>query len=299
MDEKEDLLSSADPKSRNAWMRPYEDVVGSSTGDYGRLKLGGVAVDLCSPGQARARIESALAFRERPGLLVGSVNLDHIHHFGPRTPSEHRAVGAGDGWLMTVDGAPISWAVRRATGISQPRICGSDFLPELLTLAAESGHSVGFLGGTEEASTALSRVLAERYPDVDVRGHWTPPRSDLESPRGSRALADEIRDASVELLVVGLGKPRQELWLQNYAERCGVSVALAFGASTDFLAGMVRRAPAWAREHGMEWFYRLYLEPRRLARRYLVQGPRALGGVLVHPVERVRPDALVEPGVRF
>jgi len=286
MDGNEAFLSSADLKSDNAWKRPYDealnDDVGVQESAYQRLRLGGVAVDLCSAGQARARVENALAVRQRPALLVGSVNLDHIHHFGPRRPQEHRVVGAGDGWLMTVDGAPISWAARRATGIPQVRITGSDFLPEILTVAGQGRHGVGFLGGTEEASVALSRVLAEKYPDVPIRGHWTPPRSDLDSPRGSRALADEIRDASVELLVVGLGKPRQELWLQHYAERCGVSVALAFGASADFLAGMARRAPEWAREHGLEWFYRLYLE-------YLVQGPRALGGVLVHPVERVHP----------
>lgn len=88
-------------------------------------------------------------------------------------------------------------------------------------------------------------------------------------------LADEIRQAAPDVLVVGLGKPRQELWIAEYGHLTGAKVLLAFGAVVDFLAGHVRRAPLWASSHGLEWAWRLMLEPRRLARRYLVEGPEA------------------------
>ena len=90
------------------------------------------------------------------------------------------------------------------------------------------------------------------------------------------ALAGTIRDAHTDLLVVGLGKPRQEEWMQRYAGASGARVLLGFGAAADFLAGKVSRAPGWLRRAGGEWLYRLYKEPRRLFRRYCLEGPPAM-----------------------
>lgn len=245
-----------------------------------RVLLAGVSVDLAPADEIAAAIGRALAARRRPPMLIGSVNLDHVHHFGARRTGVERRVGEAATWLMTLDGAPIAWAAHRLTGEQQERVCGSDFLPVVLAVAARGSYRVGFLGGTEESRDRLAGVLRERYPDLAVAGHWTPGRAELDRPASSGAVADEIRAAGVDLLVVGLGKPRQELWLEQYAERTGVSVALAYGAAADFLAGVVVRAPEWAREHGLEWAYRLSLEPRRLARRYLLQGARAFPALM-------------------
>ena len=89
-------------------------------------------------------------------------------------------------------------------------------------------------------------------------------------------VAAEVAAAGVDVLVVGLGKPRQELWIDRHGAATGARVLLAFGAAADFLAGSVRRAPKFMQDNGIEWLYRLGVEPRRLARRYLVQGPPAL-----------------------
>src|SRR5439155_17039259 len=115
-----------------------------------------------------------------------------------------------------------------------------------------------------------------------VAGYWAPQRSDLADARACSALAVQIRDAGVDLLVVGLGKPRQEVWCARYAAATGAKVCLAFGAAPDFIAGTVPRAPELLRSSGLEWLYRLLLEPRRLSRRYLLQGPRALCRLLLN-----------------
>jgi len=145
----------------------------------------------------------------------------------------------------------------------------------LLDGAAELGLRVGFLGGTEETQRLIAGKFATERPELKVVGWWAPDRSILGDAASSRRLAEEIREAAPELLVVGLGKPRQELWIAEYAHLTGANVLLAFGAVVDFLAGNVRRAPLWASSHSLEWAWRLMLEPRRLARRYLLEGPEA------------------------
>jgi exopolysaccharide biosynthesis WecB/TagA/CpsF family protein len=103
---------------------------------------------------------------------------------------------------------------------------------------------------------------------------WAPDPDELESR--SAAITSEIRAAHTDILIVSLGKPRQEQWVDRYASATGARIFLPCGGAIDFLAGKTRRAPHWMQRIGMEWFYRLTREPRRLARRYLLQGPFAL-----------------------
>jgi exopolysaccharide biosynthesis WecB/TagA/CpsF family protein len=130
----------------------------------------------------------------------------------------------------------------------------------------------------------LRERLTEDFPTLRVGGYWSPSRSELANSDENAALIEQIRATGIDLLVVGLGKPRQEVWIDAYAELTGARVLLAFGASADFLAGQVTRAPQWLRDHGLEWCYRLAQEPRRLGKRYLVQGPRAMTRLALEPV---------------
>lgn len=204
-------------------------------------------------------------------LAVGSVNLDHLHHF---RPGRDHALDHPE-WLWLADGAPVAWRGARLGGAPWPRVTGADLLEPLLDIAVAQGAQVGFLGGLETTHERLATVLASRHPNAAPARFWAPARADIESAAASAELAAEIRAAEVRLLVVGLGKPRQELWIQRYARDTGAAVLLAFGAAGDFLAGAVNRAPGAYQRYGLEWLYRLRQEPRRLARRYLVQGPPA------------------------
>ncbi|WP_434618235.1 WecB/TagA/CpsF family glycosyltransferase [Arthrobacter sp. A5] len=254
-----------------------------------RVILGGAEVDLMSFDAAVDMVSDRAAVPGPLPMAVVSVNLDHIKHFGAggtlnlgtgdrgtrasAVPADQPAVQ----WLSLLDGAPLVAQAKRMTGQNWPRLAGSDLIEPLLDRAATRGLRVGFLGGTEETHELLKGKLAAIRPDLVVAGWWAPARSELSDPQACRRFAEEISHAGVDILVVGLGKPRQEVWISQYGALTGARVLLAFGAAVDFLAGRVARAPQWVSGHGLEWVWRLVHEPRRLARRYLADGPPAYG----------------------
>lgn len=267
-----------------------------------RVLLGGTPVDLFEPTDAVATIVGHAASDAPWPLGVMSANLDHIHHFGYHGPSSlvpfaWAHPGAGEPypgtfasavrarsdrrpappvrWLNLLDGAPLVRHATHLTGRAWPRLAGSDLVDPVLDQAETRGLTVGFLGGRPEVLETLSRRLAHDRPGLVVGGFWSPDRGELDDADRCRVWAEKVRAARVDILVVGLGKPRQERWIVRYGPLTGASVLLAFGAVVDFLAGVVQRAPEVVREHGMEWAWRLAQEPRRLARRYLVDGPPA------------------------
>lgn len=240
------------------------------------VALGGIRVDLMAFDDAVSTIVDRAAGRGGPPLCVVSVNLDHIHHFGTggRWNGTLEKLGHAD-FLNLVDGAPVKNAARRATGRQWPRLAGSDLIGPLLDSAEQLGLRVGFLGGSPATQKTLAAQLAVQRPGLTVVGWWGPERSVLSDPEASSELARDVAAHGVDMLVVGLGKPRQELWMARYGAMTGAPVLLAFGAVVDFLAGGIQRAPQWVAGNGLEWAWRLSLEPSRLARRYLVDGPPA------------------------
>lgn len=248
-------------------------------GEPHRVYLGGAAVDLREASDVVTAVRTRLGRTSQgPPLAVASANLDHVHHFGTGGASRDGLDAEGNApvWLILLDGVPLARRAASLTGTLWPRLAGSDLLPELLAAARAARARVGFLGGFPETHERLAAVLARGYEELRVAGFWAPAREDLSDPKAAAALAGDIRRARVDLLVVSLGKPRQELWIQRHALASGARVLLAFGAASEFLAGSATRAPLWARRSGMEWLYRLVREPRRLWRRYCVQAPAAL-----------------------
>ncbi len=219
-------------------------------------------------------------------LAVCSVNVDHLHHFG----RGRRHLGGDVEWLSVADGAPVAGRGAMVARHPWPRVTGADLLPPVIAMAEKRGWRLGFVGGTPAMHARLAPVLAEQFPALKVVGYWAPERAELDAPAASAALVAEIRKARPALLIVGLGKPRQEQWIDEAGPATGAQVLLPFGAAADFLAGTVSRAPAAWQRAGAEWLYRLIQEPRRLARRYLVQGPRA-----VLRLHRARPGRITWP----
>jgi N-acetylglucosaminyldiphosphoundecaprenol N-acetyl-beta-D-mannosaminyltransferase len=247
------------------------------------LILGGARADVLSSQELIEAATSRWQTQPERPLAVASANLDHIYHFGHGRPGAASLFddGAID-WLVTLDGMPLVWRARRLTRTACEQLAGSDMLLPLLQAAAENGAPVGFLGGRPEMHMRLRPALERLVPGIRLTGFWAPDRAVIEDPAASARLAHEIRIAGVDVLVVGLGKPRQERWLAANLTATGAKVGLAFGAAGDFLAGQAERAPKIVRRVGLEWAYRLVQEPRRLWRRYLMQGPRALWKVIRH-----------------
>jgi N-acetylglucosaminyldiphosphoundecaprenol N-acetyl-beta-D-mannosaminyltransferase len=254
------------------------------------IEIGGAPVHLVDERVARRVIADATRRPLRKPLAVSSINLDHIHHFAGGADS-FRSDGSVR-WLNLIDGAPIAHQAQRMTGVAYPRLAGSDIVTSVLTDLAAADLSVGVVGGMPEVAEPLRQRLADGWPGLRFAGHWSPSREELSDPEACLRLCDEIRATGVNVLLVCLGKPRQERWISAYGAQTGADALLAFGAVVDFLAGRVSRAPEWVSNAGVEWAYRLMLEPRRLARRYLIQGPPAYLAVRrsqAHPIRALTP----------
>jgi exopolysaccharide biosynthesis WecB/TagA/CpsF family protein len=246
-----------------------------------RMLVGNVAVDLVDLDAVQAVVAASLAAPDP--VAVVSANLDHIHHFArdrewaglPAAEWTGDRSATGLRWLTLLDGMPLVRQANTLTGRRWPKLSGSDLIEPLLETAASHGARVGFLGGREAAHKELRERLPRSIPSIQIAGTWAPAREEITDAAASERIAREVKAAGVDILVVALGKPRQEEWIARHGLATGARVLLAFGAAIDFMTGERQRAPGFVSDAGAEWAWRLALEPRRLGRRYLVQSPPA------------------------
>jgi N-acetylglucosaminyldiphosphoundecaprenol N-acetyl-beta-D-mannosaminyltransferase len=169
--------------------------------------------------------------------------------------------------FVLADGAPLVWASRLKGTPLPERVAGSDLILDLCELAAAKNYRPFLLGGAPGVAEAAARQLVSRFPGLQIAGTACP--SNIGgSDDDCDALIEQVRDSRADLLFAALGQPKGELWLARHLDRLSVPACVQIGASLDFIAGRVSRAPAWVQKIGMEWAYRLSLEPTRLAPRY-------------------------------
>ncbi len=169
--------------------------------------------------------------------------------------------------FLVADGAPLVWASRIKGSPLPERVAGSDLLFELARRGAKLGHRVFLLGGGPGIALEAGRRLERKYPGLLIVGVESPPFHD-PTPDEESALASQIRAARADILFVALGSPKGERWMARNLPLLNVPLCIQVGASLDFAAGRVRRAPPWIQRIGMEWAFRTAVEPRRLLRRY-------------------------------
>jgi N-acetylglucosaminyldiphosphoundecaprenol N-acetyl-beta-D-mannosaminyltransferase len=173
--------------------------------------------------------------------------------------------------LVCPDGMPLVWAVNRASRGAR-RLSDRVYGPTLMlrTIEATGGHPQFrhfLLGGRSETLARLTERFQQEHPDTIIAGTYSPPFGPWPDDEFQR-IADRIRDAGANLIWVGLGCPKQELWIAEHKHQLPAGVYFGIGAAFAFHAGEVRQAPAWIQKAGMEWLYRLCAEPRRLWKRY-------------------------------
>jgi N-acetylglucosaminyldiphosphoundecaprenol N-acetyl-beta-D-mannosaminyltransferase len=189
-------------------------------------------------------------------------------HYAMLTEKEPdlRLINASAAFIVA-DGAPLVWASRWRKVPLPERVAGADLILELSAEAARKGYRLFFLGGAEGVAEQAARCLRTLYPGLQVAGTECPPFRELSTDEHT-ALIARIRSAQPDLLMVAFTMPKGERWLAaNYAT-LGVPVTVNVGAAIDFAANRVRRAPRWMQKSGLEWGFRLALEPRRLFTRY-------------------------------
>lgn len=171
--------------------------------------------------------------------------------------------------MTTPDGMPMVWAARWAGVKEAERVYGPDLMLRVCERAAESGWRSFFYGGGPGVAEQLADRLSRRFPTLEVVGTHSPPFRAL-TPDEELAEIELIDHADPDLIWVGLSTPKQERWMASRVGRVRAPVLIGVGAAFDIHAGLLRQAPHWMQRNGLEWVYRLYREPRRLWRRYLI-----------------------------
>ncbi len=173
-----------------------------------------------------------------------------------------------DADLVLCDGMPLVWASRLLGNALPERVAGSDLVPQLLGEAERQGWRVFFLGGTNESVAQAANNVRALHPNLQLVGAYSPPFKALLDMNHEDIL-QRVRAARPDILLVAFGCPKQEKWISMQFKQAGVPLSIGVGATIDFLAGSVRRAPLWMQRTGLEWIFRLLQEPRRLFRRYI------------------------------
>jgi len=189
--------------------------------------------------------------------------------------------------LVTPDGWPIAWRLRRNGHKSQERIDGPGLMLLCCERAAAEGIPIFLMGSTPPTLARLQERLLKDYPGLQIAGAVSPPFFDNPEMRQESAMVEQIRRSGAGILFVGLGCPKQEHWMSRNAASLGM-VMLGVGAAFDFHAGIIRRAPTWMRSRGLEWLHRLAQDPRRLWRRYLLTNSRFLYELIQRRLQRFR-----------
>jgi N-acetylglucosaminyldiphosphoundecaprenol N-acetyl-beta-D-mannosaminyltransferase len=179
----------------------------------------------------------------------------------------HRGAG-----MAACDGMPLVWASRQAGVKDAERVYGPDFMLAMCERAAAEGWSSFFYGGKPGVAEELAATMADRFPGLEVAGTYCPPFRPLTAEEDAE-VDEMINRAAPDLVWVGISTPKQELWMTRHRAALDAPVLLGVGAAFDFHTGVVRQAPRWMQRSGLEWLFRLAMEPRRLAGRYLRNNP--------------------------
>jgi GDPmannose 4,6-dehydratase len=224
------------------------------------------------------RIDRWAAARE--SRTVCPCNVHGVVTHG-RDPAFARAIDTAD--LVLADGAPVAWMMRRQGHATQRRIAGPDLMAGCAERASVRGTPVFLLGSTPDTLARLRASLLAQWPGLIIAGTASPPFRAL-TPEEDLSLVEDINASGASMVFVGLGCPKQDLWMAAHRDRVR-AVMIGLGAAFDFHSGNKRRAPAWMQRAGLEWLHRLASEPRRLGRRYLDTNTAFLFGAARQLVE--------------
>ena len=172
--------------------------------------------------------------------------------------------------MVVADGMPLVWVSKMKGAPIASRVTGHDILQECAELASNKGYSIFLLGGAPGRAQESAQSLSERYPGLRVYGTHHGTFSDMGVAERQDELTRQIREFDPDILLVGLGCPKQEYWIHNYMDEVGVPVCVGVGGVFDVLTGRLHRAPGWMQRCGIEWIYRLKQEPGRLWKRYFL-----------------------------
>ncbi len=232
-----------------------------------RVNILGVGINAITMPQALSQISTWIQNKERQYISVCTVHT--IMECRRNTNVRQVVNNAG---LATPDGMPLVWLSKKNSRNEVERVYGPDLMLALCRLSMEEGYSHYFYGGASGVPNILAQRLQHQFSGLKIAGCHSPPflkHSELETPQ----VIDQINHASPHIIWVGLGTPKQDLWMAQHRHLLTAPVLIGVGAAFDIHSGRLPQAPLWMQNGGLEWLFRLYQEPRRLCHRYLVYNP--------------------------
>lgn len=209
----------------------------------------------------------------KPSYIL-TCNVDHLIKL--QSDAHFREVYS-QAEAVVADGMPIVWASRLLRSPLKQRVTGSDIVPALGHLLAQRGYRIFLLGAAEGIAERAKHNLEAQFPEIEIVGTYSPSYGFEQNEKECEWITAMIRSKKPDIVLVGVGAPKQEKWIHRYHQQYGAPISIGVGAALDFMAGEVKRAPVFLQRTSLEWVWRLFQEPKRLWKRYLVDDMKFLG----------------------
>ena len=237
-----------------------------------RMKFMNTEIDNLTMQETLDAIDKIIA--KEKGEYVVTPNVDHIVQL--EKDKELKAVYDNASLILT-DGKPLLWIAKWYGTPIKEKISGSDLFPLLCERSAQKGYKMFFLGAKEGVAAKAAANLMKRYEGLNVVDTYSPPFGFESNQLEINKIKNMITKSKPDILIVGLRCPKQEKFMYHYCKELDVPISFGLGASFDFEAGNIKRAPKWMANHGLEWLFRITQDPKRMAKRYLVDDVKILG----------------------
>ncbi len=230
-----------------------------------RMKFMNTYIDNVTENEAIKHIEYCIE-NKKIGHII-TPNVDQIVRI---ESDEYFKEICDNAELLLVDGHPLMWIAKYYKKPFKEKICGSDLVLKLCQLAVRKNYSIFLLGAAEGVAQKAANNLKKSYPGIKIAGTYSPPFG-FEKDKGELKKIDiMLLESKADLLFVGMGVPKQDIFIYENMHKYKIPMSFSIGASIDFIAGEQKRAPRWINRIGFEWFYRFLQEPKRMFRRYFV-----------------------------
>lgn len=230
-----------------------------------RIKFMNTDIDNLTMAETLNEIDKLI--QKKNCSYVVTPNVDHIVRL--EKDEELQKVYKNASLILT-DGKPLIWISKWYKTPIKEKISGSDLFPKVCELAANKNYTMYLLGAAEGVADTAARNLMKKYPGLNIVGTYSPPFGFEKNEQEMNKIKAQIQNVHPDILIVGLGCPKQEKFMYYHCKELGVPISFGLGASIDFEAGNIKRAPKWMSNHGLEWLYRFSKEPKRLFKRYFV-----------------------------
>jgi N-acetylglucosaminyldiphosphoundecaprenol N-acetyl-beta-D-mannosaminyltransferase len=256
--------------------------------DRPRVNVLGVGVSAINMAQALETIEGWISRGDRRYVCVSGVHGIMESQADPVLRDIHNSAG-----LVTPDGMPLVWLSRMYGHEHVERVYGPDLMLALCARSESRGYRHFLYGGAGGVPVLLTARLRQRFPRLNIVGSYSPPFRPLSEEEDAEVVR-MMNESGADIVWVGLSTPKQERWMREHVGRLDAAVLIGVGAAFDFHAGVKKQAPRWMQRNGLEWLFRLGSEPRRLWKRYLVNNPRFIYGVLLQATKLRRYGPRIE-----